>query len=480
MPAPSAYRARATARLFAHEAPLTAAWLASQRWFGGKARSIDRLSVADVVWLGAEHTNLAFVILDVHYGDALRGAAVERYALLAEIDAASGGVTEKGTDAESIRAVLRTLIADTRAAGARGGEIHVGDVTDAARRDLGTGSAESIAVKPLGFEQSNTSLRIGNGYILKLIRRLQPGEHPQLEIGRFLARVGFRFAPPLLGSLTYRGADGGTYAIVALEGWVDNAGDGWRYVFDALERRAISSLAGEMFRLGAITAAFHVALASDRTSEAFAPEPVSAHDVRRWRGAVESDAARLLEIIDHDHPSWPAEAAALGRTLLERREQVAARLHGLDLTGGLAALRKIRVHGDFHLGQTLKTADGFVLIDFEGEPARPLAERRQKHCALKDVAGLLRSLDYAEATVIRRAPAAGGVVPTLRQSFLDGYYSEPQLRSFLPRAREESSQLLTLFELEKAFYEIEYELNNRPDWLHIPLAAVVHALGARP
>ena len=477
MPGPPADRAGAVARLLAGETTLAADWLMSQRWFGGKARSIDRLAAADVVWLGSDHAPLAFVILDVHYGDTLRGEPVERYALLAEVDG-NGAVAEMGTDPGSVRTVLQALIAGTPVAGARGGELRAGDVTDAARRDLGA-AAKSIAVKPLGFEQSNTSLRVGSGYVLKLIRRVQPGEHPQLEIGRFLARAGFPFAPPLHGSLTYRSDDGGDHAIVALEGWVDNVGDGWRYALEALEHGAVSSLREQIFRLGAITAAFHVALASDHDSAAFAPEPVTDLDLRLWRDAVASYAARLLEIIEHDRARWPAEAAALGRALLDRRDEVAARVDTLGRAGDAASLCKIRVHGDFHLGQTLKTADGFVLIDFEGEPARPLAERRRKHCPLKDVAGMLRSLDYAGATAVRRSPAASGAAATLRQAFLDGYYSEPQLRSFLPAAREVSAPILALFELEKAFYEVEYELNNRPDWVHIPLAAVVDALDAQ-
>jgi trehalose synthase-fused probable maltokinase len=475
MPAPPGDRARAAARLLGDNPPLAAPWLMAQRWFGGKARSIERLAVADVVWLGGDDTRLAFVILDVHYGDTLRGEPVERYGLLAEIDG-DGAITEMGIDPGSIRTVIETLVANGRAAGARGGHIHAADVTGTARRDLGAGAAGSIAVKPLGFEQSNTSVRVGSGYVLKLIRRLQQGEHPQLEIGRFLARAGFPFAPPLHGSLTYRDAHGGDHAIVALEGWIDNVGDGWRYVLHALEHGAIGSLRAEIFRLGAITAAFHVALASDHESAALAPAPVTLHDLQLWREAVASHAARLLEIIGHDQAHWPAEAGALARKLIDQRGQIALRLSTLEGTSQPESLRKIRVHGDFHLGQTLKTADGFVLIDFEGEPARPLAERRHKHCPLKDVAGMLRSLDYAEATVIQRMPAIAGAAATLRESFLDGYYSEPQLARFLPPDRKASAQLLTLFELEKAFYEIEYELNNRPDWLHIPLAAVVHAL----
>lgn len=478
MPAPPGHRAAVTQRLLSGDAPLDASWLTAQRWFGGKSRSIDRLVVADVVWLAGEDVPFAFLVLDVHYRDALRGERVERYALLADVGR-DGAITDAGGDATAIRWVVKTLIAGNVAAGARGGEVVSTDVSGAARRDLAASQAESLEVKPLGFEQSNTSLRVGSGYVLKLIRRLQPGEHPQLEIGRFLARAGFRFAPPLHGSLVYRGVDGADHALTALEGWIDNIGDGWRYALDALERGAIASLSPEIFRLGAVTAAFHVALASKADSAAFAPEQVTEDDLRLWRNAVAAHATRLIEIIEHDQHAWPSVPAALGRQLIERRAHVMARLDDLGALTDPAPLRKIRVHGDFHLGQTLKTADGFVLIDFEGEPARLLAERRQKHCALKDVAGMLRSLEYAEATVAKRAPAVAGAAAALRQAFLDGYYSEPQLGAFLPPDPHASAPLLTLLELEKAFYEIEYELNNRPDWLHIPLAAVVNALAAK-
>jgi trehalose synthase-fused probable maltokinase len=139
-------------------------------------------------------------------------------------------------------------------------------------------------------------------------------------------------------------------------------------------------------------------------------------------------------------------------------------------------VRKIRVHGDYHLGQTLKTASGFVLIDFEGEPSRPLGERRRKDCALKDVAGMLRSIDYAVASATSRgAPMAAAIEP-LRRAFLDGYHADRRTDAFLP-SREDCADLLALFELEKALYEVDYELNNRPAWVSIPIAAVLRLTG---
>lgn len=491
-------RARVDEWLLAIPAPIDAAWLRTQRWFGGKARPIDCARVADVVWIGPEPPRCALLVLDVHYGgDTLRGEPVERYALLAALDDTVGdspigrlpwlpgqAMVEAATHAGAIGDLVGALAVDAHHHGVRGGDLRRADTTAAARH-LARGPARPLAIRAIGLEQSNTSVRINTEYVFKLIRRLQPGEHPQLEVGRFLSRAGFHGVPPLHGSLIYRAPDGGEYAIGVLEAWVDNAGDGWKFVVTSLEsaireRASLASLAASLRTLGTITAELHVALASDRADPEFAPEAVTPGDVQQWSDTVRADAARLLRIIATDHPRWPPPAAALGRSVIELRDRLAPRLETLAASCDPHSVRKIRIHGDFHLGQTLKTAGGFTLIDFEGEPAKSLAERRRKHCALKDVAGLLRSLDYAAATVAagRAVPADTGHV--LRTAFLDGYYADPRLATFLPGAREAGADLLSLFELEKTLYEIEYELNNRPDWLHIPLGALRRYLEAPP
>lgn len=483
-------RTRVTAWLTGDTAPVSPAWLARQRWFGGKSRTIERLAVADVAWIGHGPDACALALLEVHYApDALRGDGAERYAVLlagrrddgpSAIGRVNGTtVIEAATDAGAMRQVVGALIDGAPLPSERGGKVVPADVTAEARRDLAAGAGPPT-VKAVGQEQSNTSVRVGRGYVFKLVRRLHDGEHPQLEVGRFLSRAGFRAAPPLHGSLTYRAPDGGRYAVGALEGWVENDGDGWSYVLATLEAAAshggsLAPLPADLQRLGATTAAFHVALASDSASPAFAPERVSAAEVGRWRGDVQAQIDRLLQIIDRDQARWPAPAAAIARSILDRPQGLARSIPPLDLGDGLDRLRTIRVHGDFHLGQTLKTAVGFTLIDFEGEPAKPLEERRQKHCALRDVAGMLRSLDYAAATVGARVPAALGAAAALQHAFLDGYFADARLRAVLP-SRDACAPLLRLFELEKAIYEVEYELNNRPDWLHLPLGAVARYL----
>lgn len=492
---PPVERRRVEEWLLAAPAPIDLAWLRTQRWFGGKARPIDGARVADVVWIGTEPRRSALIVLDVHYGgETIRGDPVERYALLAGVDDIQGqsrigrlpwppglAMIEAATQADAIGDLLGALALDAHHHGVRGGELRGADATEATRH-LVPEPPGPPAIRAVGHEQSNTSVRVDQEYVFKLIRRLQPGEHPQLEVGRFLAGAGFHWVPPLHGSLIYRAPDGGDYAVGVLEGWVENAGDGWRYVVTSLDRALreganLASLATSLGTLGAITAELHVALASGH-EDAFVPEAVTQDDVQQWRDSVRAHAARLLHIIAADHTRWPPPASALGRAVIEQRDQLAPRVEALAVSCDPHAVRKIRIHGDYHLGQTLKTAGGFTVIDFEGEPAKPLAERRRKHCALKDVAGLLRSLDYAEATVAASQPVPADTGQVLRTAFLDGYYADPRLAAFLPRAREAGADLLSLFELEKTLYEIEYELNNRPDWLHIPLGAVRRYLDA--
>jgi maltokinase len=280
--------------------------------------------------------------------------------------------------------------------------------------------------------------------------------------------------------MSYRDGRGLTHAVGVLEGWIDNRGDGWRYVTTHLARDGgRDDLLEALRHLGAITADLHIVLASDAATPAFAPEAVGLDDLTIWSNHVLREAARVLDLVSHNSIGWVEPAYGLSGAALAGREQLRRLIRSLKIDEVGARTSKIRVHGDYHLGQTLKTSGGFVLIDFEGEPARPLADRRRKYCALKDVAGMLRSLDYADAAVRLETPSAASVVSPMRGAFLDGYYSRPELRAILPE-RESSRPLLTMFELEKVLYEIEYELNNRPDWLPIPLGALARVVAVSP
>jgi maltose alpha-D-glucosyltransferase/alpha-amylase len=342
------------------------------------------------------------------------------------------------------------------------------------------------SIATLGVEQSNTSVRLGSAHIFKLFRRLEDGENPQLEVGRFLARTTFRAASPLEGSITYRAPDGRASTLGILEGWVVNQGDGWNYVVSRLAEGGLESsnrdvLTADMFALGSTTADLHVAVASDDAVEAFAPEPVTSDDRELWQAAVLAQTERAMVLVERHHAEWLGEASQLGQSLLRARTTILERLRTFDLWPQVP-LQKIRVHGDYHLGQVLKIPEGFAVIDFEGEPTRPLAERRKKQCALKDVAGMIRSFQYAAAQAARERDAdalpPAPVASPLRAAFLEGYLSRANGAgaSFLPADAGATQAWIRFFELQKALYEIEYEINNRPTWVHLPLGGVVEIL----
>jgi maltose alpha-D-glucosyltransferase/alpha-amylase len=494
-------RARIAAWLLESFPTAAVEWLPSQRWFGGKARSIAAITVLDVFWLPEPAKGAALVVLDVGYTDDAGGPSLlgDRYAALIAMSEGNGpgriapvpwrpeqAFVEAATAPEVVHALLAGLQFETSIAGLRGGQLTYADATKRARRLIGPDPALWPTVTPLGVEQSNTSMRVGDAHILKLFRRLEVGTHPQVEIGRFLAGAGFRQVPPLEGSLVYHGRAGAESVLAVIEGWMESAGDGWTHVVGRLATAARTgqrdgTLTGDVHRLGTTTADFHAALASDDREPAFAPEPVTADDRARWQRRIQTQAQRSLALVERLHREWDDADREAGRALLARRADLVRELPAEDQERPFC---RIRVHGDFHLGQTLKTPDGFAIIDFEGEPARPLAERREKACALKDVAGMLRSLDYAAAHVQRRMVPGRSPEPSaqdMRGAFLDGYRSRLQIRPspIVPVSPDTFDAWLDAFEMEKALYELEYEINNRPDWRGIPLQALVRLGGIR-
>jgi maltose alpha-D-glucosyltransferase/alpha-amylase len=217
---------------------------------------------------------------------------------------------------------------------------------------------------------------------------------------------------------------------------------------------------------------------------AFTPVPASVADRDSWRAALLARAASVSGLLESRVEALPDETSELARSLLRVLPVLAERIR-LPEPRGQRGFTLIRVHGDYHLGQTLKTATGFVVIDFEGEPARPLAERRARHCAVKDVAGMLRSLDYAfETARVSAGEVVGGraATPPLREAFLEGYLSHTLERhvGFLPRDRASLALWLDFFELDKVLYEVDYEVNHRPGWLHIPLSGALRILERDP
>jgi trehalose synthase-fused probable maltokinase len=364
-----------------------------------------------------------------------------------------------------------------------GGTVLYRDADEVAARVL----AGSPVVRPVGAEQSNTSLRIDRTLAFKLFRRLEEGENPELEIGRFLTmRTSFRALPILRGSLTYVSARGEPVTLGVLQDWIENEGDGWSHVVALLRQSGdgTETLRQDAFSLGTTTASFHQALAVHTDEPAFSPEPVTRTDVDAWRRNIVERLSRTRDLVSRHMSLWPEPAVRLAESFVSNSSQARVISRLPDPHTSSAGFLKIRVHGDYHLGQTLSTAHGFVLIDFEGEPARPLAERRAKQAALKDVAGMIRSFEYAEdaaraGTHVRsEGPPAADL---LRRAFLEGYCSAcaGTASGFLPADRQSVDAWIDFFELEKALYEVEYEVNNRPAWVHIPLRGLVRILSGR-
>jgi maltose alpha-D-glucosyltransferase/alpha-amylase len=490
------WRQEATAWLLEELPRLTPAWLGEQRWFGGKTRTVEAVDVDDAFWLSPAEVKTALVVLAVRQHGAL-GRRVDRYALMAGFGGPGAGarpigrmgaeaVGDVSTQESALRALLAGLAAADAIPGVRRGTVTFADTTPRARQLLAAGAASPPAIVAIGREQSNTSARVGSSHVFKLFRRLEQGHHPEIEIGRFLARIGFHGAPPLEGSIAFVPHDGEACALGALEGWVESVDDGWGDLVGGLggiqEPGRARDLADRLSSLGATTADFHLAMASDPESGTFAPEPVTDADRNQWRQALVEQGERAVALVGRQVDQWTGTAGQLARRVVANRSAIAGRLRQIAQAGLAGDCHKIRIHGDYHLGQTLRTRDGYVLIDFEGEPSRPLAERRRKHSALKDVAGMLRSFEYAVATARHGLPADAAERLTadwLRDAFLDAYLARASAAGVpvLPSAPGAVEAWLGFFELEKMLYEVEYEAENRPSWVHIPLAAVVEALG---
>jgi maltose alpha-D-glucosyltransferase/alpha-amylase len=354
-----------------------------------------------------------------------------------------------------------------------------------------------------GANSSNTVVSLGDRLFVKGYRRLSAGVNPEVEIGRYLTEVAhFAHAVPVAGSVEYVADDGQRATLALLQGYVQNQGDGWAYTqhyldkfFDDAARDAPGVAGADVHggymtlarTLGVRTAELHRAFAQGAGDPAFAPEPMTAAEIAALAERVRSEAAAGLDRLAQRLPSLADAVRGVAERVLAQRERLLARIarHAGDRTAG----PRTRIHGDYHLGQVLLVQNDFVITDFEGEPTRPLEERARKQSPLKDVAGMLRSLDYAlhaalfdfrteRPDVHERIGAAGRQWrEQAARAFLDGY-DEIARAGRLASAHAESGGLLELFVLEKALYEVAYESENRPDWLAIPLRGLLDVLDA--
>jgi len=363
---------------------------------------------------------------------------------------------------------------------------------------------EMLSIKRLALDSSNTTLSVGDRMLLKGYRRLRPGINPELEMGRFLTDVAaFANSAPLAGALEYEDEDGNVIALAMLQGFVANQGDAWSYTQDYLKRFLDDCLqqpevvreAGEgvhglylLFAgtLGRRTGELHRGLAQTTGDPAFDPEPITATDLSGWLGQIRREASDTLDRLEQAQWRLAEPARSLAGCLLDARDAVLARFDGIEGAGPWPM--KTRFHGDYHLGQVLVAKDDVIIIDFEGEPSRTLPERRHKHSPLRDVVGMLRSLNYAAHAALRQAtadrtsqwealaPYTNDWERQARAAFLEGYTEAVQDSSAYPADPEQATLLLDLFTLEKACYELRYELDNRPDWVAIPLGGLCEVL----
>jgi trehalose synthase-fused probable maltokinase len=318
----------------------------------------------------------------------------------------------------------------------------------------------------MGAEQSNSSVVLDERFVLKAYRRLGAGPNPELEILRFLTERDFPHIAALRGWYAHTGRlIDATLGIV--QDFLAGATDGWDLALADL-REDPQRFVARARALGEVTGRLHTALGSDTQDPAFAPEDTSAEALGLLTATVDEEIERVfLDLPDDREDLAPIRG---------RGEEVRERLRMLTQVG--SAGRVIRHHGDFHLGQVMHTADAdWVVLDFEGEPARTLIERRRKRSPLRDVAGMLRSFAYAASAsdLLHGAPAPAGWEDEVRAAYLDGYVEETD-QSLLPPGRAAVERLLSVFELEKAVYELRYELDNRPDWVKIPVAGIVRLL----
>ncbi|HSJ00711.1 MAG TPA: phosphotransferase [Patescibacteria group bacterium] len=425
---------------------LSPGWLRSQRWFRSKQRPIAAVTEVDRAPLPGADAELA--VLRVAYAD---GGQPDRYLV------PLAGDREPADGVGAWRAIVGAMAAGAILEGRIG---RFAATSTDAMDDLLDGSINQLTERRLGVEQSNTSVRLGDQLILKLYRLLEVGENPDLEVSAFLTDAGFTDTPAVAGALVHE-SDAGTAAAAMLQAFVPSSGDAWSAMLEALAEDPARAT-GMAAQVGDLTARMHWALASRPDAPGFPARAATSEESAAWRASGERQLAQAVTAVT-------GEAHA---RLVRLAPSITARFADtFGSAGGEAAVS--RIHGDYHLGQLLARDDGgFSVIDFEGEPARPLAERREPSSPLRDVAGMLRSLDYAARSAEAGRHAAGFEAdPWLteaRAALLDGYGG----------IGPERQGLLDAFELEKACYEVRYEASNRPGWLWLPLAAVERLAGS--
>jgi trehalose synthase-fused probable maltokinase len=435
-------------------------FIRDQRWFGAKSNEIAGVEVVDGGELRREPALLVDTLVEVRYGSGTH----DLYQLvLGSTEGEPGGpvIAESGGrrtyEAACDPAFARELI----------DLIGRGAMLDAAEGTIEfcsmAGSSRDGAsirdVRSLGVEQSNTSVVIDDELMVKVYRRIEAGVNPELEMLHFLGVHGFENTPKLWGWWSYAGSLMSA-SLGMIQEFVPDAVDGWSLAQQELPT-APEAFIDRARRLGEVIGRMHAVLASEPDDPAFSPDSAGQESLALLTATVDEEIDNVFVTLPDNDVTAP---------ILGRGEAMRALLRELSTVGSVG--KRIRHHGDLHLGQMLWAKGDWLVIDFEGEPARPIPERRLKHSPLRDVAGMLRSFTYAVAVA---GVQDASVEQRARAGFLDGYLEAVQAADILP-PRETTERLLRIYELEKAVYELRYELANRPDWVWVPVGGIVRLL----
>ena len=490
-------------------------YITACRWFGGKARGPQTFEIAALLRLPQTAEAARLALVRVGYADGTSGlyqvplafaiGASARESLAAIPGAVIAEFPESilydALHDPAFRLAYLALIAGS--ATIRQGEHELIGVCGKSLDDL-FGQPSAPASRVLSVEQSNSSVVYGDRLFLKLFRQLEEGVNPDAEILRFLTeRRGFAHVPAFGGTLEFREAGHAPRLLALGTSVVGNQGDAWAFTlgalndyFERVRRRMrakdaaeaigdaeLREAIGEPFlaraaQLGRRTGELHVALAEGAGDPDFAPEPLTLADQEELADGIETSLERVLGLLREKMPDLRVKTRSHVQRLLDGETGLREVTESLRTRAITAA--KIRHHGDYHLGQVLNTGGDFVIIDFEGEPARPLAERRQKRSPLRDVAGMLRSFHYAAHHALRSRSGdeamdswAEGWSRLVSGTFLEAWTEITREAPFTPGDRDDAQRLLAGFLLEKAIYEIGYELNHRPEWVEIPVRGLL-------
>lgn len=510
-------------------------YLRSKRWFGSKARKIKGIELVDFELLEGGDDLLGMLLVEISYAradpemyqlplafkpenrvpDAIR-AQPHGAAFVVEMPGEKVWVYDAFAEDPICVAFYQGMFDDQEFPSPAGKLIFRHVPGCMGTREVGT-------IDRISTEQSNTSIVYNGELILKAFRKLSAGPNPDFEVPYYLTtHTDFRFVPRVAGFIEYQADGAPAISMGVLQDFVSNEGDGYTNALTRVrdyfagvlvfltehERyslpeqtdqaaRCAGTMQEVMRRLGAITGLMHNALASETELPDFQPELITRQDTGGWEEDIAGLIKHVMEAARHRMLKLPTEQQELLGLIVDQEPAFLEMMCGLDVLEKDGCY-KTRCHGDYHLGQVLQTGSDFVVLDFEGEPARTLAERRAKHCPLKDVAGLLRSFNYAAYAVLyqvwedrssneeEKAELESWALAweeLARDAFLEGYCATTADHTgprFMPANADAFRQVVAVFELEKAIYELNYEFNNRPAWIPIPARGLLRILRRAP